>query len=191
MSCRPSVFASIASASNPTPPSRQRLSRTASPGGAGGRRDRRGRARRPRPNSRPTSSHPPSPRTRSGRQRAPVTASEQSPADRRHRKSNGMKSGGPAVRDASPSSTGEAPTRARSRTATGRRNPSPRGATGPRSSRPDRRERRRDGPAQRRDDRPRAVVQSASPPAKGGIDPNSPFAALHSLKLALEKPGQD
>jgi ATP-dependent RNA helicase SUPV3L1/SUV3 len=59
-----------------------------------------------------------------------------------------------------------------------------------RSNRPDRREHRRDGPPQRRDDRPRAV-QSASPPAKGGMDPDSPFAALRSLKLALEKPGQD
>jgi ATP-dependent RNA helicase SUPV3L1/SUV3 len=60
-----------------------------------------------------------------------------------------------------------------------------------RSSRPDRRERRRDGPPQRRDDRPRTVVQSASPPAKSGADPDSPFAALRSLKLALEKPSQD
>ena len=60
------------------------------------------------------------------------------------------------------------------------------------NNRPDRRERGRDRPAQRRkDDRPRTVVQSASPPAKGGIDPDSPFAALHSLKLALEKPSQD
>jgi len=52
-------------------------------------------------------------------------------------------------------------------------------------------ERRRDAPARHRDDRPRTVVQSASPPGKGGIDPDSPFAALRSLKLALEKPGQD
>ena len=56
---------------------------------------------------------------------------------------------------------------------------------------PDRRERRRDGPPQRRDDRPRTNMQSASPPSKGSIDPDSPFAALHSLKLALEKPRQD
>jgi ATP-dependent RNA helicase SUPV3L1/SUV3 len=60
-----------------------------------------------------------------------------------------------------------------------------------RGGRPDRRERRREGPAQRRDDRPRSAMQTASPPAKGGIDPDSPFAALHSLKLALEKPNQD
>ncbi|MBX9591329.1 MAG: helicase [Hyphomonadaceae bacterium] len=58
--------------------------------------------------------------------------------------------------------------------------------------RPDRRERRRDGPGPRRDERPRALVQSASPPTKGGgPDPDSPFAALHSLKLALEKPSQE
>ena len=57
--------------------------------------------------------------------------------------------------------------------------------------RPDRRERRRDGPPQRRDDKPRTNMQSASPPSKGSIDPDSPFAALHSLKLALEKPRQD
>lgn len=61
-----------------------------------------------------------------------------------------------------------------------------------RTSRPERHDRGRNGPGQRRkDDRPRTVVQSASPPAKGGIDPDSPFAALRSLKLALEKPGQD
>lgn len=62
-----------------------------------------------------------------------------------------------------------------------------------RNKRPERQERGRNGPpAQRRkDDRPRSVVQSASPPGKGGIDPDSPFAALRSLKLALEKPGQD
>ena len=82
------------------------------------------KGRRSRPNNRLTSSHP-SPRTRQ------LAASEAAgygfgavPADRRHRKSNGMKSGGPVVRDASPSSTGETPTRARSRTVTGRRNPS-------------------------------------------------------------------
>ena len=62
-----------------------------------------------------------------------------------------------------------------------------------RNKRPERHERGRNGPpAQRRkDDRPRSVVQSASPPGKSGMDPDSPFAALRSLKLALEKPGQD
>jgi ATP-dependent RNA helicase SUPV3L1/SUV3 len=60
-----------------------------------------------------------------------------------------------------------------------------------RGGRPERRDRRRDGPPQRRDERPRGFLQSAGPPAKGGVDPDSPFAALHSLKLALEKPGQD
>jgi ATP-dependent RNA helicase SUPV3L1/SUV3 len=59
-----------------------------------------------------------------------------------------------------------------------------------RHGRPERRDRRREGHGHRgrRDDRPRPAVQSASPPSKAGFDPDSPFAALHSLKLALEKP---
>ena len=35
---------------------------------------------------------------------------------------------------------------------------------------------------------PRAFMQSAAPPPKGGVDPDSPFAALYALKAALEKP---
>ena len=41
------------------------------------------------------------------------------------------------------------------------------------------------------DDRPRAHAQGASSPAKPAFDPDSPFAALSSLKAALEKGGQD
>jgi ATP-dependent RNA helicase SUPV3L1/SUV3 len=55
----------------------------------------------------------------------------------------------------------------------------------------DRRERRREGPPQRREDRPHPYMHSAAPAPKGGIDPDSPFAALRSLKAALEKPSQD
>ena len=69
---------------------------------------------------------------------------------------------------------------------------------GPRAKkgRPDHRERRREGPpqrrdGQRRDDRPRPYQHSAAPAPKGGIDPDSPFAALSSLKAALEKRSQD
>jgi ATP-dependent RNA helicase SUPV3L1/SUV3 len=61
---------------------------------------------------------------------------------------------------------------------------------GARPGRPDRgshdRERRREGGAHRRDDRQRPHLQ-AGPPAKSGIDPDSPFAKLSSLKAALEK----
>jgi hypothetical protein len=34
-------------------------------------------------------------------------------------------------------------------------------------------------------------VRSASPSKKGGVDPDSPFAALNSLKLALERQTTD
>ena len=51
---------------------------------------------------------------------------------------------------------------------------------------------RRQGPPARRDERPqRSFRHSASPATKGGIDPDSPFAALSSLKAALEKQSQD
>jgi ATP-dependent RNA helicase SUPV3L1/SUV3 len=56
------------------------------------------------------------------------------------------------------------------------------------------RERRRDGsgPQGRRHDRPRPFMQSAGPgPKAGGIDPDSPFAALRQLKAAMEKPSQE
>ncbi len=60
--------------------------------------------------------------------------------------------------------------------------------------RPDRRDRRRDAPKTRREDRPRTQLQ-ASPPsqkgAKASFDPDSPFAALSSLKAAMEKRTQE
>jgi len=34
-------------------------------------------------------------------------------------------------------------------------------------------------------------MQSAGPGPKAGIDPDSPFAALHQLKAAMEKPSQE
>jgi ATP-dependent RNA helicase SUPV3L1/SUV3 len=54
---------------------------------------------------------------------------------------------------------------------------------------------RRHGPG-RRDDRreerqPRVFRHSASPAPKPGVDPDSPFAALSSLKAALEKQSQE
>jgi ATP-dependent RNA helicase SUPV3L1/SUV3 len=42
-----------------------------------------------------------------------------------------------------------------------------------------------------REDRQRAFRHSASPAPKAGIDPDSPFAALSSLKAALEKQSQE
>ncbi len=62
-----------------------------------------------------------------------------------------------------------------------------------RHKRNDNRHDRRHGPSGRREDRQqRPFRHSASPPtAKGGIDPDSPFAALSSLKAALEKQSQE
>jgi hypothetical protein len=54
----------------------------------------------------------------------------------------------------------------------------------------DRRERHRERPAKRRDDRPQPHMQSAAPAPKAGGDPDSPFAALRSLKAAMEKATQ-
>jgi ATP-dependent RNA helicase SUPV3L1/SUV3 len=54
--------------------------------------------------------------------------------------------------------------------------------------RPRRPDRRR-GPGER-PERPRMPLH-ASPPPKAGADPDSPFAALSSLKAALEKRSQD
>jgi ATP-dependent RNA helicase SUPV3L1/SUV3 len=59
-----------------------------------------------------------------------------------------------------------------------------------RSGRPDKRERHSGSRATRVDSRPRPLVQSASPPKTAGPEADSPFAALHALKLALEKPSQ-
>jgi ATP-dependent RNA helicase SUPV3L1/SUV3 len=54
----------------------------------------------------------------------------------------------------------------------------------PRGRRPDR---RRGGERER----PRPHLQAAAPPAKATFDPDSPFAALSSLKAQLEKRSQD
>ena len=53
-----------------------------------------------------------------------------------------------------------------------------------------RRDHRRKGP-QHRDDRPRPHAQASPPAPKAAFDPDSPFAALSSLKAALEKRSQD
>jgi ATP-dependent RNA helicase SUPV3L1/SUV3 len=58
--------------------------------------------------------------------------------------------------------------------------------------RQDRSERRQGHGGARGDERPqRSFRHSASPAPKPGIDPDSPFAALSSLKAALEKQGQE
>jgi hypothetical protein len=49
---------------------------------------------------------------------------------------------------------------------------------------------RKHGPAGRREAAP-PYSQSAAPPPKTGIDPDSPFAALSSLKAALERQSQE
>ncbi len=48
--------------------------------------------------------------------------------------------------------------------------------------------RRRDD---RRDDRRKAEVHTAAPPRRGGIDPDSPFAALGALRDELAKRGKE
>ena len=50
-------------------------------------------------------------------------------------------------------------------------------------------EHRRDN--NRPDRQPRPFMQSASPKANVGIDPDSPFAALSRLKAAMEKPNSE
>lgn len=61
------------------------------------------------------------------------------------------------------------------------------------NNRPDRRERRREGGhgGRRPDRQPRPFMQSASPKANLGVDPDSPFAALSRLKAAMEKPNSE
>jgi ATP-dependent RNA helicase SUPV3L1/SUV3 len=62
-----------------------------------------------------------------------------------------------------------------------------------RKDRPDQRQRRRDKRhKERHDERPRLHLEASPPGAKtGGFDPNSPFAALYSLKAAMDKRTQD
>jgi ATP-dependent RNA helicase SUPV3L1/SUV3 len=61
-----------------------------------------------------------------------------------------------------------------------------------RPDRPDRHDRRQGHGGGRRDERPqRQLRHSASPAPKAGVDPDSPFAALSSLKAALEQRGQE
>ena len=43
----------------------------------------------------------------------------------------------------------------------------------------------------RRDDRRKAEVHTAAPPRRGGIDPDSPFAALGALRDELAKRGKE
>jgi len=56
--------------------------------------------------------------------------------------------------------------------------------------RPRRPERRRGGSGERQD-RPRVAMHASPPSGKAGFDPDSPFAALSSLKAALEKRSQE
>jgi hypothetical protein len=62
------------------------------------------------------------------------------------------------------------------------------GAPGkPRMRRP---ERRRGGPGER-PERPRPHMHASPPPSKAAFDPDSPFAALSSLKAQMEKRSQE
>jgi ATP-dependent RNA helicase SUPV3L1/SUV3 len=65
--------------------------------------------------------------------------------------------------------------------------PAPRGKEVWRS----RRQRKQDSPPGRGEERQRSYGHSAAPPPKPGIDPDSPFAALSSLKAALERQSQE
>jgi ATP-dependent RNA helicase SUPV3L1/SUV3 len=63
-------------------------------------------------------------------------------------------------------------------------------------ARPERRDRRREGyrdggGKSRREERPRAQLQAPPASAKSGFDPDSPFAALSSLKAAMDKRTQE
>ncbi|HJZ31811.1 MAG TPA: helicase-related protein [Hyphomicrobiaceae bacterium] len=62
-----------------------------------------------------------------------------------------------------------------------------------RKERPDQRQRRRDKrPKERYEERPRNQYEASPPKTKtAGFDPNSPFAALYSLKAAMDKRTQD
>ena len=62
-----------------------------------------------------------------------------------------------------------------------------------RKDRPDQGKRRRDKRhKERHEERPRLHLEASPPGAKtGGFDPNSPFAALYSLKAAMDKRTQD
>jgi ATP-dependent RNA helicase SUPV3L1/SUV3 len=51
--------------------------------------------------------------------------------------------------------------------------------------------RRKHSASGRREDRAGPYSQSAAPPPKPGVDPDSPFAALSSLKAALERQSQE
>src|SRR5262245_40806690 len=58
--------------------------------------------------------------------------------------------------------------------------------------RPEQRKPRRDKRHKERPERPRLHLEASPPGAKtGGFDPNSPFAALYSLKAAMDKRTQD
>jgi ATP-dependent RNA helicase SUPV3L1/SUV3 len=56
---------------------------------------------------------------------------------------------------------------------------------------PHRREPHREGGKQRREEGRRMQLHASPPAARGTVDPDSPFAALGSLKAAMEKRGQD
>ena len=58
-------------------------------------------------------------------------------------------------------------------------------------SRPPRRDDRRGDDRRRHEDRQGPMIRSASPPKKGGIDPDSPFASLGALRDALAKQARE
>jgi ATP-dependent RNA helicase SUPV3L1/SUV3 len=96
----------------------------------------------------------------------------------------------PRRRGREPEHRPERPQRGRRRPA----EPAPIRAGGPErgKDRPEHRKPRRDKRHKERQERPRIHVEASPPGAKtGGFDPNSPFAALYSLKAAMDKRTQD
>jgi len=97
--------------------------------------------------------------------------------------------------------TGEAPKQHRPRPQQGYRArtepkpvPSTPAAGAGENRRTERRDPRRDGAKHgkpRREERPRVPLQASPPGRKGGFDPDSPFAALSSLKAQLDKRTQE
>jgi ATP-dependent RNA helicase SUPV3L1/SUV3 len=107
--------------------------------------------------------------------------------DRGRRRPAGAVAGEPAKSDARPRREGKEGRHGEARSGDGRPGEGRR-KDGRQHKRFDRHERRQGAPG-RREERP--VRHSASPAPKAGIDPDSPFAALSSLKAALEKQGQE
>ncbi len=109
-------------------------------------------------------------------------------SDRGRRRSTGAVAGEPAKSEVRPRREGKESRHGEARSGDARHGDGHRKDSRQQHKRYDRHERRQGAPG-RREERP--VRHSASPAPKAGIDPDSPFAALSSLKAALEKQGQE